>query len=80
MNSDDEIPLTDAQRTALSKVVEALKPITEGDGGDLLDAQEVCIALEAMTEAFGYTHPRVFQMRRALEKMGLKRPPLEDTK
>lgn len=76
----DERPLTDAERAAMDKVMEALKPFVE-DGGEptLLDTQEVCIAFEDLYEIIGCDHPAVFRMRRALKKLGLNRPSRRDS-
>lgn len=74
-----EHPITDAERAAMDKVMDALKPFIDMEGDSdptLLDTQEVCIAFEELYELLGITHPAVFRMRRALKKMGLNRPTL----
>lgn len=75
-----ERDITDAERAAMQKVVDALKPFTDDDGEPtLLDTQEVCIAFEELYELIGCDHPSVFRMRRALKKMGLNRPSRTDS-
>jgi len=76
----DERPITDAERAAMDKVMDALKPFVDDDGEPtLLDTQEVCIAFEELYEVIGCEHPAVFRMRRALKKLGLNRPSLESS-
>lgn len=71
-----ERPITDAERAAMDKVMNALKPFVDptADAPTLLDTQEVCIAFEELYKLLGFAHPAVFRMRRALKKLGLNAP------
>lgn len=61
---DDEI------KGAAAKVAEALRAMLDDDGDFHANANDVCSALEKLTDALGAPSLSVLKLRRELRKMG----------